>query len=88
MAFAKDAAANAKYRTRAHRMARAAMLKAYQPGDPCCLCGGPMYPPTSGLHADHAPNGDGYRGLAHAACNTRDGAIRGRARQDTTQLTW
>ena len=85
--FAKDDAANAVYRTREHRAARAAMLKAYQPGDPCCLCGHPMWPPTSGLHADHDPAG-GYRGLSHGLCNVRDGARRGRARQDTSTLRW
>lgn len=87
--FAKDDAANAVYRTRTHRLARAAMLKAYTPGDPCCLCGAPMYPPTSELHADHNPAG-GYRGLAHARCNVRDGARRGRARQDerSSPLQW
>ncbi|MGZ4573385.1 MAG: endonuclease domain-containing protein [Mycobacteriaceae bacterium] len=61
------------------------MLKAYRPGDPCCLCGQPMYPPTRDLHADHDPATGGYRGLAHAQCNVSDGARRGRSRQDQPQ---
>lgn len=80
--------ANPKYHTPEHKAARAALLAAFTPGDPCCLCGHPMYPPTSALHADHNPNGRGYRGLAHRTCNVRDGSKRARARQDATRLTW
>lgn len=88
------------YRTAQHRQARAALLKAYQPGDPCCLCGHPMWPPTRTLHADHDPYTGGYRGLAHGStpcdvcglrCNVVDGARRGRARQAQrrqTTMTW
>lgn len=49
-----------------------------------------MYPPTRNLHADHDPITGGYRGLAHARCNVKDGAKRGRARQNTrtTRLRW
>lgn len=87
---------NPKYKTPAHRKARAALLKVYQPGDPCCLCNHPMWPPTSGLHADHIPGTDEYRGLAHGtpcptcgrSCNQVDGARRGRARQDATRIRW
>lgn len=85
----------AKYRTRQHRLARAALLRAYQPGDPCCLCGLPMWPPTSTLHADHDPlNPEQYRGLAHATCNVRDAALRanairrGRRRGVMAQRRW
>lgn len=78
----------AVYRTKEHRDARARLLAAFHPGDPCCLCGRPMYPPTSSLHADHDPFGHGYRGLAHARCNTTDGAKRGRARQLGPRLRW
>ena len=78
----------AKYRSREHAQARAALLAAFTPGDPCCLCGRPMWGPTSALHADHTPDGTGYRGLAHAACNRRDGARRGRARQTSSRLRW
>ena len=88
------------YNTPGHKRARAALLKAYQPGDPCCLCGHPMWPlpsgKTSNLHADHEPGTDQYRGLAHGSpcptcgrrCNQRDGAVRGRARQEETPARW
>jgi hypothetical protein len=89
---------NPKYRTREHREARAALLAVYQPGDPCCLCGHAMWPPTSALHADHDPNDEArYRGLAHGTspcqdcgrrCNVRDGSKRARARQGQTSLEW
>lgn len=78
------------YRTAEHRKARARLLAAFQPGDPCCLCGRPMYPPTRNLHADHDPRTGGYRGLAHGGppyyCNQRDGSRRGRARQDVIRM--
>jgi hypothetical protein len=74
------------YRTPEHRKARAKLLAAFQPGDPCCLCGRPMYPPTRNLHADHDPAGNGYRGLSHGLCNVRDGARRGRARQNVIRM--
>lgn len=95
MAF-DDHDTNAIYRTRTHRMARAALLSVYQPGDPCCLCGHPMWPPTSDLHADHIPGTDRYRGLAHGSpcptcgksCNQSDGARRGNARRKASTLKW
>lgn len=102
MPWTRNARAAPIYRTARHRNARATLIAHYQPGDPCCLCGEPMWPPTRDLHADHCPtcqgdgcdncNGSGYRGLAHGGppnyCNQRDGARRGRARQDVTQLVW
>lgn len=70
---------------RKHQAARAKLLKDHQPGDPCCLCGHPMWGPTRRIHADHLPGTDEYRGLAHGypcetcgrTCNQRDGAVRG-----------
>lgn len=70
---------------RKHREARAEMIRHHQPGDPCCLCGHPMWGPTRLIHADHIPGTDEYRGLAHGypcetcglTCNQRDGAVRG-----------
>lgn len=97
MAFTVGSGAQPKYRSKRHKQARAAMLRAYRPGDPCCLCGHPMYPPTSALHADHDPHDPTrYRGLAHGTqpcqdcgerCNVVDGARRARARQ-ITPTTW
>jgi hypothetical protein len=78
----------AVYRTAEHRQARAALLAAFTPGDLCCLCQQPMWPPTRNLHADHDPVTGEYRGLAHAQCNVQDGARRGRARQNTRRLSW
>jgi len=95
MAWDRGAGTAPVYRTKRHRQARAAMLRAYQPGDPCCLCGHPMYPPTSNLHADHCPDcrgdgcaacaGTGYRGLAHGteaceACGVRCNVVDGARR--------
>lgn len=87
---------NPIYHTREHRQARRALIAAFNPGDPCCLCNHPMWPPTRNLHADHDPLDGGYRGLAHGtpcptcrqSCNAVDGARRGRARQTASRLRW
>lgn len=42
----------------------------------CCLCGEPIQP-FDLWHLDHTPERDGYRGVAHARCNMRDGGKRG-----------
>jgi hypothetical protein len=89
------------YRTKRHRDARATLVRNFRPGDPCCLCSLPMWPPTRDLHADHCPTClgagcdacagnlvSGYRGLSHGSCNVRDGARRGRARQGLTPPVW
>jgi hypothetical protein len=76
------------YRTAEHRKARAALLAVFALGDPCCLCGRPMYGPTKNLHADHWPGTDQYRGLAHEVCNRSDGSRRARARQGASRLRW
>jgi hypothetical protein len=87
MAWVKRNSAAPIYRTTAHRRARAALIAAFTPGDACCLCGQPMYPPTRQLHADHEPGTLAYRGLAHAQCNVEDAARRARARQLEPQVT-
>lgn len=51
-------------------------LRAQAVGTPCCLCGEVMLPGQP-LALDHTPDRTGYRGVAHATCNARDGAIRG-----------
>lgn len=78
------------YNTPEHKAARAALLARFRPGDPCCLCGRPMWPPTRDLDADHRPGSTEYRGLAHGACNRSDGARRARAKQSqgVTTLRW
>lgn len=93
----EDKGPAAIYRTPEHRAARAALVQAHEPGDPCCLCGHPMWDEVRYLHADHEPGTDQYRGLAHGTkpcqdcgikCNVVDGARRGRARQEVTDLDW
>jgi hypothetical protein len=49
----------------------------------CCICGRTITPGMD-LHLDHSPDRQTYRGLAHAVCNRRDGAKRGRDRQTVT----
>lgn len=86
MTWHRQSGSNPIYRTATHRQAREQLLKAYRPGDPCCLCGGPMWPPTSQLHADHHPGTGEYRGLAHATCNRSDGARRGNLVANMTKI--
>lgn len=73
----------------AHRKARAAALTelARNGVGVCCIGGEPIYPGQA-LHLDHAPTRQDYRGLACAAHNVKDGARRGRARQDSSRLRW
>jgi hypothetical protein len=61
-----------------HQSERKRRLAAYKPGDPCAHCGHPMWwpMPAARQHIDlpHAPGKTGYLpGLAHRACNRRDG---------------
>lgn len=52
-----------------HKQARAKLIKAWHPGDPCAHCGKPMAGPASSLDLAHTADRTGYRGLAHAECN-------------------
>lgn len=47
-------------------------------GQRCHLCGERMWPHEE-LALDHTEDRTGYRGIAHASCNARDGAQRGNA---------
>lgn len=95
MPWTKRSGSAPKYRTSQHRTARARLIAAFTPGDPCCLCNHPMWPPTRNIHADHIPGTDQYRGLAHGSpcptcgvcCNQVDGARRGRAKQGAPRAT-
>ena len=73
----------------AHRKARKDALAALARAGVgvCCLGGEPIYPGQA-LHLDHRPDRRGYRGLACAQHNVQDGARRGRARQEQSQLRW
>jgi len=64
-----------------HQQIRQALLaKAW--GTPCHFCGAPMLPHQA-LDLDHHVDGNGYRGITHAACNRADGARRGNAARST-----
>lgn len=62
-----------------HRLERERRLRQYKPGDPCAHCGRPItaWPlPVARRYIDlpHNPDRSGYLpGLAHSACNRRDG---------------
>ena len=82
-----------KYRTRRHREYRASLVAALKrDGYLTCtarVCVMPTRTITNpngrapdGLNAGHADNGVDYDGLQHRVCNLRDGAVRGRAKQD------
>lgn len=66
-----------------HQQERAALLAKLIPGQPCPLCGYPMYHPEQRLDLDHhiprALGGEGPRRLVHARCNRRAGALLGAA---------
>lgn len=63
-----------RYRYRHQRIREALLPTAY--GKVCHLCGYLMLQGQP-LDLDHALDGQSYRGMAHAWCNRREGAIRG-----------
>jgi hypothetical protein len=80
-----------------HQAERERRLAAYRPGDPCAHCGRPITWPLplttlarQRIHLPHNATRTGYLpGLSHAACNLRDGAVRGnkmRARRPMATL--
>lgn len=87
------------YRTAAHRAYRAALVRQLK-RDGYLTCTAkvclfdtrditnPNGRDRDGLHAGHNDAGTDYDGPQHNLCNVRDGAVRGRARQDVTDLTW
>jgi hypothetical protein len=90
------------YRDPDYIRARAALIAAFQPGQPCCLCGHPITT-TRYVEAQHQPGTTRLAGLCHGTrqpcptcgkrCNQADGARRGRARQRrhrtrTTTIRW
>ena len=58
----------------AHQRTRTHALRDLRPGQPCHLCGKPMWPHQR-LDLDHTTDRTAYRGLAHAHCNAVAGAI-------------
>ena len=84
----------AKYRTKEHREARAAM-QAQLDRDGYLLCAQPacLHPTRTILPgmrwcAGHDDTGTAYIGPVHLRCNVTDGAKRARARQDASPLRW
>lgn len=60
----------------AHQAMRAHLNRDMQSiGATCVLCGQRINPGEP-WHLDHAPDRSGYRGPAHASCNTSDGGRR------------
>lgn len=51
-----------------HVRRRRQALAAWQDGDPCARCGGPMHHGEP-VHLDHTDDRTGYLGLSHASCN-------------------
>ena len=91
-----------KYRSREHRQYRAGLV-AQLKRDGYLICTAktcvmpsrvitnPNGRARDGLHAGHDDSGTRYDGPQHNACNVRDGAVRGRARQlpsTATTLRW
>lgn len=83
---------NPKYRTREHRERRAHWVRKIKAGeyvectaDRCVFTSRQITNPNGrardGLHLGHEDDGVAYRGPQHNACNVKDGARRGRARQ-------
>lgn len=90
----------AKYRTREHRERRAQLVRKINAGEyiecvaPLCVMPTRQITETDGrlphgLNLGHEPDGITYRGPEHRACNVKDGARRGRARQgNATPRRW
>ena len=75
----------------AHQQARVEALAAMPDGQLCTRCRQPMWrADADSLHLDHTDDRSGYRGLAHASCNTRAGqakAMASRQRRAATTRT-
>jgi hypothetical protein len=104
MPWDRRAPTAALYRSRQYQRDRAALIAAFKPGQPCCLCGHPITTARY-VEAQHQPGTTILVGLAHGTknrcptcgkrCNQVDAAIRVNraraARQQNgrvTQLQW
>lgn len=67
-----------------HQKARMRFLAEMHEGDPCARCEKPMFK-TEPLDLDHTDDRNGYRGLAHRACNR---ATAGRRRNQGDPLPY
>jgi hypothetical protein len=88
-----------KYRTTEHRTLRAHYARILEAGgslactaEVCVFNRDPIVNPNGrdprGLHLGHADNGIDYAGPQHNACNVKDGARRGRAKQSVSPRRW
>ena len=93
MAWDRSDGVNPKYRTKEHREYRANLVRQLRrDGHLTCTARVCLFPSRhitnpngrqrDGLHAGHNDAGTAYDGPQHNACNVRDGATRGRAKQD------
>jgi hypothetical protein len=83
-----------KYQSKEHRDARAAMKAQIERdgygycAQPVCVMPSRLITLTMRWCAGHNDAGTAYIGPVHQRCNVRDGAKRGRARQNATTLKW
>lgn len=93
MAWDRSAGTHPKYRSAEHKRERARLVaQLKRDGVLWCtavVCLMPSRAITNpngrepdGLHLGHEDDGATIRGPEHGRCNTHDGAVRGRARQD------
>lgn len=94
MAWSRSNGTDPKYRTPQHRRYREALVaQLKRDGFLTCTAKVCVFPTREitnpngrardGLHAGHNDAGTQYDGPQHNACNVKDGARRGRARQST-----
>lgn len=99
MAWSRVGGTDPKYRSKEHRDLREHYARRLRAGevlmctaDECVMPSREMTNPNGrerdGLHLGHEADGVTYRGPQHNACNIKDGAVRARARQDTTSIKW
>jgi hypothetical protein len=99
MPWSRTTGAAPVYRTKRHRDYRASLVDQLKhDGYLICTAKVCVFPTRyitnpngrapDGLHAGHNDAGTEYDGPQHNRCNVRDGARRGRARQNVTRLRW
>jgi hypothetical protein len=99
MGWDRSAPTDPKYRSREHRELRGHYARRLKAGEVLECTATPCVMPTKaitnpngndadGLHLGHSDDGVTYAGPQHRACNVKDGARRGRARQDEGADWW
>lgn len=98
MPWDRSTGTDPKYRTREHKAARLNLVRQLKhDGYLLCTAVDCVFPTReitqpngrerAGLHLGHEDNGIDLRGPEHNACNVKDGARRGRAKQNAMPLT-